>query len=333
MLDMFHSAAIKLTVWYLTIVMCLSIGFSGIVYHFADNELVQNTRRQVFFLNQEVSPSDFQGYSKLRQTQLMDSENKLKANFIIFNLMVLVGGGVASYALARRTLRPIEESHERQKRFASDASHELRTPLTAMQTEIEVALRNKRLGVAGARQLLASNLEEVAKLKTLAESLLSLDNQDAVEPDSPVSLKDIARMANERLAKAARQKKISIKTEIRDCLVRGDEKSLAELVAILLDNAIKYSPDGSSVTISGGKKGKSGFLRVADQGQGIVASDLPSIFNRFYRADSSRSKSSAEGYGLGLSIAKKIVDTHKGHIEVTSAVGKGSSFTIFLPSA
>lgn len=330
---MFHSAALKLTFWYLAIVMSLSICFSAIIYHFADNELAQNTRRQDYFFNSELPSPDFRNYTQLRKQQLAASESHLKADFVVFNLMVLVSGGIASYALARRTLRPIEESHEHQKRFASDASHELRTPLTAMQTEIEVALRNKKLNMDSARKLLGSNLEEVAKLRSLAESLLSLDNQDSLEPDSPVSLKDLVRVAKERLAKAAELKNIAIETDVKACLVKGDEKSLTELVSILLDNAIKYSPKKSTVSITGGKRGKGGFLKVVDQGQGIAQAELPHIFDRFYRADPSRNKSKAEGYGLGLSIARKIVEAHKGHIEVSSVVGSGSTFTIFLPGA
>ena len=194
-------------------------------------------------------------------------------------------------------------------------------------------MRDKKLTGDVAKKLLKSNLEEVGKLRSLTDSLLNLDNQEAAQPDSPVDLRDLATAATKRLAKAAELKSIVIESEVKSCLVKGDEKSLTELVAILLDNAVKYSPPKSTIAIRGGRKGKGGFLAVVDSGSGIVPSELPQIFNRFYRADPSRNKAKAEGYGLGLSIAKKIVDTHHGHIEVKSSVGSGSTFTIFLPGA
>jgi signal transduction histidine kinase len=113
--------------------------------------------------------------------------------------------------------------------------------------------------------------------------------------------------------------------------VAGDAASLTELVAILLDNAIKYSPEKSQITLSSQPSGHHVKLAVADQGVGMKASDLPYIFHRFYRADRSRSKEHIEGYGLGLSIAKRITDLHHGEITVTSAPGQGSTFKVKLP--
>ena len=314
--------------------MVLSLGCSAAIYHFSSNELARNTRRQVSFFDDQLPPPDFRSFANLRQNQLIASRQHLKGELAVFNLLVLVGGGAISYGLARRTLRPIEESHEAQARFAADASHELRTPLTAMQTEIEVGLRSPALTKADAVKLLKSNLEEVAKLKSLSEGLLKLAGQAGhLDLNKTISSKQIVAESVNRVLKSAKAKKIAIKDSSSSQKITADKPSLVEVLVILLDNAVRYSPAGSQVVITSGKKDDFGFIKIKDQGQGIDPVDLPNIFNRFYRADASRSKNQAEGYGLGLAIAKKIVDSHKGHIDVSSAVGKGSSFTVYLPLA
>lgn len=331
-MTIFHSAALKLTAWYLAIIMMLSLSSSVVIYQLSRDQLINNTRRQVYFFNDVLQPSDFRDFSRLRQRQLDQGLNRLKGNLVLFNLLVFASGGVAAYALARRTLQPIEESLEAQKRFTADASHELRTPLTAMQTEIEVALRDKAITKKQALQLLNSNLEEVGKLKSLSEGLLHLASSGGKQMvRRELRLKKAAEAAINKWEKTAKQRRIKIKPELKEVIARGDEQSLTDLISVLLDNAIKYSPDGGVVNIKVKKSGKDALISVTDKGIGIKAEDLPRIFERFYRTDSSRSKSSAGGYGLGLSIAKKIADIHGGFIEVKSTPGKGSTFTVRLP--
>lgn len=330
---MFKSAAIKITVWYLSIIMLVSIIFSVALYRVSSNDLGRNINRQVSYFDDLLSPFDRDNYSHIRMQQLNQDQRHLRDNLISLNILVLIVGGLVSYALARRTLQPIEESLEAQKRFASDASHELRTPLTAMQSEIEVALRDPKITKTEALELLGSNLEEVGKLRGLSEGLLKLANQDGNSKlNQAVSLKDAASTAIDRLSKAAEAKAILIKKSLKEANVLGDEHNLTELTAILVDNAIKYSPSGSRINVVTGKQNKQAFIRVQDFGQGIAASDLPRIFERFYRADTSRTKNQTDGYGLGLALAKKIAERHGGHIEVQSAVGKGSTFTVYLPA-
>ncbi|HXH27069.1 MAG TPA: HAMP domain-containing sensor histidine kinase, partial [Candidatus Acidoferrum sp.] len=247
-------------------------------------------------------------------------------------IVLLAVACAASYLLARHNLRPLEQAMEAQSRFTADASHELRTPLTTMRTEIEVALRNPALGKAEMRDLLHSNLEEVAKLKALSEGLLRLAQADgAAVQMARVSLAAVVKNASKQLAATAGAKHITIAENIKDVTVTGDQQSLSELLVILLDNAIKYSPEQTTVTITTLTQNKQALCTVADQGRGIKAADLPHIFDRFYRTDASRSKLSPGGYGLGLPIARKIIEAHRGSIEVKSAPGKGSTFTIKLP--
>ena len=331
---MFRSAAVRLTVWYLALIMILSIGTSFALYHVSSSRLEENAKRQVEFFSGLLGPGNASDFAKLRHQQLEEDRAQLKGNLVIFNLLVLIGGGGASYGLARRTLKPIEEVLESQIRFTGDASHELRTPITAIQTENEVALRNPKLSRGEAIELLKSNLAEAAKLRDLSEGLLSLAYTDH---DSDYSgeyvVYDIVAKAKDRVAKAAALKKIAIGVPKKNdnLKARGHEQKLVDLVAILLDNAVKYSPPGSKVKVAAKQHGKYAEISVSDQGQGIKKEDLPNVFERFYRADHSRSKQKSGGYGLGLAIAKKIADQHGGSIEVRSAVGKGSVFTARLP--
>lgn len=331
---MFHSAALKLTGWYLAIIMAISILFSISLYHVSSADLDRNINRQIGYFSNLLGPDESQDYGIFRQKQLNQDIDHLRGSLILFNLFVLIGGGAASYWLARRTLTPIEEALEAQSRFASDASHELRTPLTAIQTENEVAIRNKSLSKLGAVKLLRSNLEEVAKLKALAEGLLRLANGNGeLSIQKQVSLKSSAAKAASLYEAAAKNKKIKLINNIGAFKVTGDPDAISELISIFIDNAIKYSPEGSEVSLSTQRRGGQILLKISDNGYGMKHSELPHIFERFYRSDSSRTKDAAGGYGLGLAIAKKITETHKGHIEVASAVGKGTTFTIFLPAS
>lgn len=332
--DIFHSAALKLTAWYLAIIMVLSIGTSFALYRVSSADLANNVRRQVGFFDNYLAPGDFNNYTQMRKDQLEQDRDHLRGNLVLFNIVVLVAGGVVSYALARRTMRPIEESHESQKRFAGDASHELRTPLTAMQSEIEVALRNPNLTKKEAVGLLQSNLEEVAKLRDLSEGLLKLTNADADDDfDQLLSSNAVIDQAVDRVAKIASAKKVKINSSTKDLSFRGNQQYIVDLLVILLDNAIKYSPSGSQVSIDALRKDKRVVVSVRDHGQGIKTEDLPHIFERFYRAEASRSKKQTDGYGLGLAIAKKIADLHQAPINVKTVLGEGSIFTISLPSA
>ncbi|HZP55676.1 MAG TPA: histidine kinase dimerization/phospho-acceptor domain-containing protein, partial [Candidatus Saccharimonadales bacterium] len=137
---MFHSAAVKLTGWYLAIIMLVSICTSIALYHVSRADLEDNVRRQAGYVRGLLGVGSASDFASLRQHQLNEDLQHLKVNLLFFNFLVLVGGGAAAYALSRRTLKPIESALDAQTRFTADASHELRTPLTAIQTENEVSL-------------------------------------------------------------------------------------------------------------------------------------------------------------------------------------------------
>jgi len=160
-----------------------------------------------------------------------------------------------------------------------------------MKTEIEVGLRDKKLTKEEAVGLLKSNLEEIDRLGILADGLLALTQTDAPAPDlQPVSLEDVAGKVAKRLQPLADAKHIQIKRDLQPVVLNTDEAAVYKIIGILLDNAIKYSDPNTVITVSTHQKNAQGLVTVKDQGIGIKASELQHIFDRFYRADSSRSK-------------------------------------------
>src|SRR4051812_19569457 len=319
--------------------MAISLLFTMALFRLSSAQLEQSLRHEYLRIRPIIGVNPGTDGSSISlapdvsqyQTELDEGRKNLALELVYFNLVILTLSSLASYQLARRTLRPIEDALESQTRFSGDASHELRTPLAAMQSEIEVALRSAKLSPADARKLLESNLEEVGKLKALSDGLLRLARGTSQLEVEPVDLEEVIKQAAERLARVATAKKVKIIRSGSGVTTLGEAPTLVELVAILLDNAIKYSPDKSTVMIGLSKQSKQAVISVSDQGPGVADADLPHIFERFYRADSSRSKGQVDGYGLGLSIAQKITDTYGGTIAAHN--DQGAVFTVKLPLA
>jgi signal transduction histidine kinase len=346
-LPRFNRASIRLALTYLAIIMVLSVGFSIVLYKTSTGKLnirLQPTangktgkvaRPAQAYIDINGSSSGSTEISDLNaqlQKKVADIRTDLVHKLIILNVGALAVGGVFSYYLARRTLKPIETAMNAQERFASDASHELRTPLTVMQAEIEVVLHKPKLSLARAKAALRSNYQEVTKLRQLSEGLLRLAQPKQNNADyTVVVIDEVITAATNQVLKLAQAKHISITHTAPKLATWGDKQSLVQTIVILLDNAIKYSAPKSAISIEGRAEGSHIFLSIRDRGPGISAVDLPHIFERFYRTDTSRSKLTVSGYGLGLSIAQKIIQQHQGSIEVTSVLGQGSVFTIRLP--
>ncbi len=340
--QLFQKTTIRLTGVYLAILMLLTAVFSVALFRVSVTELDRNYSHAVDFANHfggfQLDPQQGNLYVADRTAERDEGHQHLVKQLIFLNAVILLSGGFFSYALARRTLEPIEEAHLSLERFTADASHELRTPLTTMRTEIEVALLNPKFNLKDSRKLLESNLEEVDRLSTLSERLLTLARIDEHElPKENIVVVGLVAKSIEAVQARAAIKKISLKNKMTSAsgglLVHGDEASLTEALIILLDNAIKYSEKGTMVTVEVAGRHKSVLISVKDRGIGIEAADAPKIFDRFYRADQSRTKNAEHGYGLGLALAHKIIDLHDGKIEVASTPGKGSTFTVSLPLA
>jgi len=226
----------------------------------------------------------------------------------------------------------IENTFLSQKRFVQDASHELKTPLTIMKGELEVTLKRQR-SVNEYVDILKSNLEEIDRMIRIKENLLTLScldekklTLDIEKFDVQLLLKDII----DDVKVLADRKKIAVQFKnMKRTNISGDQNQLKQVFFNIFDNAIKYTPDGGTISLRVENSGKDVLIKIQDNGTGIISEDLPYVFDRFYRADKSRGSG---GSGLGLSISKAIVEAHKGTIVVSSTPGKGTQLTIFLPT-
>jgi signal transduction histidine kinase len=231
-------------------------------------------------------------------------------------------------------LERIDSGFQRVTQFTADASHELRTPVALMRTTAELALRKQR-NDADYRQALREILDESERTTGLIENLLTLARADAGKAPiqrHPVDAAALLLEVSEQASKLAAQKGISFEHEPGEAgaTVLGDAAALRRLLLILLDNAVKYTPSGGVVSLSAVPTEGRLVIEVRDSGAGIAEQDLPHIFERFYRADKSRNRDSG-GAGLGLSLAKWIVEAHRGEITVQSQDGRGSRFRVAFP--
>jgi signal transduction histidine kinase len=307
----FTWARLRLTMWFVLIVALISVSFSALMYREYSLELERGFRMAEL------------RFRILLEDELLSAQNALKLRLMMVNGIILGTTAVAGFFLAGKALAPIEVIMEEQKRFTSDASHELRTPLTTLKSEIEVALRDKQLTLSEAKTLLQSNLEEVDKMQNLTNYLLALSRYE--KSQSIIKRKiDIAEIAE----RVVRKYKERVVATLKPTILQANEVSIEELLTILLENAVKYTPSSGSIHLSVAPRGRMGEIKVSDTGVGIPRSQIPHVFDRFFRADTSRSTS---GYGLGLSIAKSIVDAHEGTIRVQSRLSKGTTFTALLP--
>jgi heavy metal sensor kinase len=228
----------------------------------------------------------------------------------------------------------VRQSHE----LTANAAHELRSPLTAMQSSLEVALNADRT-TAEYQEVLSVLLEECGHMRVLVNQLLLLAEGDAGRlclDAKPVRLDRLVATAVEMFRAVAETAGVELAApRLGPVALRGDGNRLWQVVNNLLDNAVKFTPAGGTVSVSLVVEGKGGqgALTVADTGVGIAGQDLPRVFDRFFQGDKARDREapSSRGVGLGLSICQAIVAAHGGTVEVASAAGKGSTFTVRLP--
>jgi heavy metal sensor kinase len=236
-------------------------------------------------------------------------------------------------------LERLEKSFELQRRFVADASHELRTPVAILRGETEVALSKPDRGPAEYREALAILRDESQRLAHIIEDLFTLTRADAGQ--YPLTLRELYldELASDVLHHARSlviTKNITLSSSIDpDLPLEADESLLRRLLLNLLDNAIKYTPQGGAVSLSCKKLEEQYVVSVTDSGPGIPTEIQPRVFERFFRADKTRSRSERDsgGAGLGLSIARWIAEAHHGRLELTRSDSSGSTFTLYLPIA
>ena len=257
--------------------------------------------------------------------------------------LISLGVGACSLAaffcislfLANWALRPVKRAWQQQRQFVADASHELKTPLTVILANTGVLQAHPEDRVGEQMQWVSNTREEALRMKGLVEDMLFLAKSDAGAKPSVcerVNLSDLVTGCLLSFEPVAFEAGVALEAEVEEAIsVQGDGAQLKQLTAILLDNAVKYAGEGGAARISLGRVSAGARLVVCNSGDPIPAEDLPRLFDRFYRVDKARGRDKG-GYGLGLAIAKGIVEAHGGRIGVKSGPAQGACFTVTLPS-
>ena len=253
---------------------------------------------------------------------------------IVLGIVALMIASAIGYFMAGRALVPLKEAYDKQKQFAADASHELRTPLAVVMASADLLLADPSIKEPFLRQVLEDLKSEVKKMTNLVSDLLMVarsDNNALKVKIQRLDLTEILKQVIRTMTPIAEKKNIRLGGEnFRKVLINADEQKIKQLAIILVDNAIKYTPEGGAVLVRLEKIDNArAVFAVMDSGIGIAPEDLDKVFERFYRVDKARSREMG-GNGLGLAIAAEIVKLHDGKISVASKLGEGTKFTVEL---
>lgn len=246
---------------------------------------------------------------------------------------------VLSLFFSKWALRPVEASWRAQQRFIADASHELKTPLTVIAADVAILKRHPERTIAGQSQWIESIEAESEHMHELVGDMLLLASADAQEKGASIrtELIDLSKLLNADILQfepLAYEREITLLTNIaEEVMVQGDKDKLRRLISVLFDNAFKYVNENGTISVSLQVMGNTAKLSVSNTGMPIPSDDLPHLFDRFYRADKARVRDDEQSYGLGLSIAYEIAQSHGGSIDVTSTEDAGTTFTVVLPLA
>lgn len=313
----------RLALSYLAVIMTLSLAFSVIIYAITSAQL----NRPLPPGEQAQQPPELieRQFSRRLEQRNRETRGSVIVSLAALNGVMLLVGYWLSLLLARRTLAPIERAMQAQVQFVSDASHELRTPLTALMTTNEVALRKKTLDEKKVRVVFQRNIDEVEKLRELTDNLLQLTQVDNQQIEKrAIDMAKLVRDTVDRYQSVADKKQVALDMQVPSVTHVVTVAAATQILGTLIDNAIKYSPPGSTVVIR--LDGQT--LSVVDQGIGIAKQDQAKIFDRFYRSDEARTRGHSSGYGLGLAIAKAVADKNGYQLSVKSELGQGSIFSL-----
>ena len=257
--------------------------------------------------------------------------------FLLIGLPLGVGFvGGAGWWLAGLSMQPLYQSYARMQQFTADAAHELRTPVAAIRATVEAAQGTPALSEADSQETLAAIARQTKRLAQLVQDLLLLSRLDQnLEslPKSVCCLNDLVTDIVEELYVLELAKSIHLTQQIRvdqPVFILGNEAQISRLLSNLVTNALHYTPAGGAVTVILDRTEQEAWIHVQDTGIGIAPADQLQIFDRFYRVDSDRARHTG-GAGLGLAIVKAIVEAHHGTIELHSALGQGSTFSVRFP--
>ena len=254
-------------------------------------------------------------------------------SFLIYSVMVSLGGMIAVAVLvlllSKKVMKPVQESYEKQKSFITDAGHEIKTPLTIIDADATIL----EMECGEDNEWIRDIRSQVNRLSSLTKNLIYLSRMEEEKPQAQMidfPLSDVIVETAQSFQSLAKLQQKTFEIEVEPMLnLCGDEKAITQLISILLDNALKYSDETGRISLKAHSRGKSVCIEVFNTAEKVDTSELGRLFDRFYRADKSRN-SQTGGYGIGLSIAKAVVEAHKGKISASSADGKSLTVTAVL---
>lgn len=317
-------------------------GMESIIPYLAEERALGIYNKRVNNHTYRILCMPYEGFNESAQeilaVTLVDSETALLRRLFWLMMTALILGILtslgAAYFLARRALVPIQAAWNKQQQFVADASHELRTPLSVINNNAELLLRHPDRTIEEECSRIVNITRESLRMKNLVTTLLTLARADAAEIELKLETWLIHEVIDEIISQfkpLAEQKRMTLNVFVPHHLeVIADRERLFQLLVILLDNAMQYTPEGGEIGLYCKVESSHLLIQVRDTGSGISPENLPHIFDRFYRGDKVRSRETG-GAGLGLAIAKWIVEKHGGKIEVDSRLGQGTKFQIYLP--
>ncbi|OTX35647.1 two-component sensor histidine kinase [Bacillus thuringiensis serovar malayensis] len=291
----------------------------------------------------EVQGRYFRAFALQKDGEIVQIVRDITAEEGMLNtlfLILVIGCGIGSlcaigigFFLAGRALIPIQNSWEKQQQFVSDASHELRTPLAVIQSKTDVLFQSPSATIEEKAMDISTISKECRRLSKLVSNLLLLARSDSNQIEMDKKTFEMGKLLEEivdpyKEIASYQEKEMILKVE-RNMSFMGDRERIHQMMVILLDNAMKYTNEGGHIRIDCTQTSSLICIQVKDDGIGVKVEDIPKLFDRFYQGDKARSTS--EGAGLGLSIAKWIVEKHYGKILVESKWGEGTCFEVVLP--
>jgi signal transduction histidine kinase len=316
--NLFQNARYKLTAYYIAIMFIILVVFSSVLIYTIDSRLKHDLNGKVLVQNVDGTVQDV---NELIEVLI----------YYIDGILILVIAFL-SYFLAGKTLKPIEKNFDEQKRFYDDVSHDLRTPISIITTESEVVLQNNFSTEKDFKKIIESNLEEARKMSKLVNDLLIISrngNKNITNKFVPVDLGNFIGKIVSKMKIQAQNKGLDLLVgEYKKIIVKIDRSGFERVISNILQNAIYYTKKGNIKVYIKSDAFKARIL-ISDTGVGIKEEDLPFVCDRFYKAEHSRHD--GEGSGLGLFIAKQIIEQHKGNLKIESKINVGTTMIITIP--
>ena len=314
----FHNAKIKLTAYYVAVMFCILILFTSILMFTVESRLRTSLDGKILITQSEEDP-------------VRNASDDIEAVIYTIDGLLLFVIAFSSYFLAGRTLKPIKDTLDAQAKFSADASHDLRTPLAIIITESEVLLQGKDPGISEYKKVIESNIEEAKKMNALVSDLLVIARgENSILEKERVDISALLSSIIPKMKQQIDNKRLALVQNIeKNIFVSINTKDIERIIKNILQNAINYTKAGTiQVTLK--QKDKKVVIEITDTGVGISEKDLPFVFDRFFKAEHSRNDES--GSGLGLPIAKTLLDRYGGTLDITSELGLGTKATIVFKS-